>query len=230
MDHVGIVALILGTPVTAVMAHTHGGMPLDLKVRTALADQLAGRRTPDRARPTGGWRSQVTCAVMVAAAFLPPTLRVLGFTAGIVTMLGMHASVVLDWNLGVQLALYLVGAFAFLRCVRPPPPLLPRLLRRALRYAAVSTGTAGTSGGRGWQTTTCCTTLSRWLPQCTSSTSEARCTACSIEQESQRPASVSARMPCDALTGLACVGGWVWDLSVATATLSSGSQLGGAIF
>ena len=32
MDHVGIVALVLGTPVTAVMAHTRGGMPLDLQV------------------------------------------------------------------------------------------------------------------------------------------------------------------------------------------------------
>ena len=32
MDHLGIVALVLGTPITAVMAHTQGSIPLDLRV------------------------------------------------------------------------------------------------------------------------------------------------------------------------------------------------------
>ena len=36
MDHLGIVALVLGTPITAVMSHTQGGIPLDLQVSDCL--------------------------------------------------------------------------------------------------------------------------------------------------------------------------------------------------
>ena len=58
---------------------------------------------------------QVVCCALLAVAFLPPTLRVLGFVAGITTMLGVHWATVLNWNLACQLALYLLGAVAFLR-------------------------------------------------------------------------------------------------------------------
>ena len=57
---------------------------------------------------------------MIAAAFLPPTLRVLGFFSGIVCMVVMHWRMVLNLNLGIQLALYLTGAVAFLRCEFSP--------------------------------------------------------------------------------------------------------------
>ena len=98
---------------------------------------------------------------MLAAAFLPPTLRVLGFVAGIAGMLVMHAAVVLNWNLAVQLMLYTAGAIAFLRCVSVQCLLLwlnelQRLTRLALRA-----GTRATNGGQALQTTTCCTT---WSP------------------------------------------------------------------
>ena len=58
---------------------------------------------------------QVACVVMLLAAFLPPAPRVLGFAAGIITMVSMHGAMVLNLNLAVQLGLYLVGAIAFLR-------------------------------------------------------------------------------------------------------------------
>ena len=40
MDHLGIVALVLGTPITAVMSHTQGGIPLDLQVSSCLLHGL----------------------------------------------------------------------------------------------------------------------------------------------------------------------------------------------
>ncbi|KAK9809407.1 hypothetical protein WJX73_003131 [Symbiochloris irregularis] len=87
-DHLGIVALVLGTPITALMAHTRGGIPLDLKI---------------------------SAGVMLAAAFLPPTLRVLGFTVGIVVMVVLHFHIVVNANLATQLGMYGLGACVFLR-------------------------------------------------------------------------------------------------------------------
>ena len=58
---------------------------------------------------------QLCCVLMLLAAFLPPTPRVLGFATGIITMVVMHGRMVLNVNLSVQLLLYLVGAIAFLR-------------------------------------------------------------------------------------------------------------------
>ena len=52
---------------------------------------------------------------MLAAAFLPPTPRVLGFTAGVLCMVFMHFRVVMNVNLAVQLAMYGIGAYVFLR-------------------------------------------------------------------------------------------------------------------
>ena len=87
-DHLGIVALILGTPITALMSHTRGGIPLDLQI-------------------SGG--------VMLGAAFLPPMLRVLGFTVGVLAMVMLHFRTVMNLNLAVQLLLYGLGACSFLR-------------------------------------------------------------------------------------------------------------------
>ena len=64
MDHLGIVALVLGTPITAVLAHTRGGIPLDLQVGLATlrdgashhaschcrAEEPAGKRAGPRTR------------------------------------------------------------------------------------------------------------------------------------------------------------------------------------
>ncbi len=90
LDHIGIVVLILGTPVTALMAHEHGGIPPDMKA----------------------------CFVgMLGAAFLPPAPRVAGFTAGIAAMVALHFRRIMNANLAMQLALYAAGGAAFLRCV-----------------------------------------------------------------------------------------------------------------
>jgi hypothetical protein len=52
---------------------------------------------------------------MLAAAFLPPLPRVLGFATGVITIVGMYGAEIFNANLACQLALYGVGAFAFLR-------------------------------------------------------------------------------------------------------------------
>ena len=81
-------ALVVGTPVTALMAHEHGEVPLDVKVCFAL---------------------------MLAAAFFPPSPRVAGFSVGTVVMIGMHWRTIFDANLAAQLCLYGLGALCFLR-------------------------------------------------------------------------------------------------------------------
>ena len=88
LDHIGIVVLILGTPVTALMAQEHGGIPHDIKY---------------------------CFAGMLAAAFLPPAPRVAGFATGVVAMVAMHFRTVMNANLAVQLVLYAGGGVAFLR-------------------------------------------------------------------------------------------------------------------
>lgn len=80
--------LILGTPVTALMAQEHGGIPHDIKY---------------------------CFAGMLAAAFLPPAPRVAGFATGVVAMVAMHFRTVMNANLAVQLVLYAAGGVAFLR-------------------------------------------------------------------------------------------------------------------
>lgn len=53
---------------------------------------------------------------MLAAALLAPAARVAGFTAGTAAAVALHWREVLNWNLGVQLALYGAAAVFFLRC------------------------------------------------------------------------------------------------------------------
>lgn len=59
---------------------------------------------------------QVIFAAMLAAAFLEPAPRVAAFTAGTIAAVALHWREVLNWNLGVQLALYTTAAIFFLRC------------------------------------------------------------------------------------------------------------------
>ncbi|KAK9807694.1 hypothetical protein WJX72_006304 [[Myrmecia] bisecta] len=87
-DHLGIVALIIGTPVTALMAKEHGDVPVDLVVVTL---------------------------VMLAAAFLPPLLRVLGFGVGIAAIVLLHGRTIVNLNLAGQLLLYFLGGVGFVR-------------------------------------------------------------------------------------------------------------------
>ena len=77
---------------------------------------------------------QVAGGVMLAAAFLPPTPRVLGFTTGVVCMVGVHFRTVMNINLAVQLAMYGIGAYVFLRCAPLSPHLaLPIVLAARFR-------------------------------------------------------------------------------------------------
>ena len=86
LDHVGIVALIIGTPGTALMAKNRGEIPWDIFV----------------------W-----AAAMVVSAFLGKRLRILGFVGGSCIWASRHTKLVTPL-LGVQICLYLCGAAAFL--------------------------------------------------------------------------------------------------------------------
>lgn len=88
LDHLGIVVLIIGTPMTALMSKEHGGVPVDMIVSTL---------------------------AMIVAACLPPLLRVLGFTAGIASMVLLHFNKIMNLNLASQLVLYGLGGISFLR-------------------------------------------------------------------------------------------------------------------
>ena len=88
LDHLGIVALVAGTPLTALMAHEHGNVPLDVKV---------------------------VFGAMLAAALLPPAWRVAGFSAGTLAAIWLHWREVMNANLAVQIALYGLSGALFLR-------------------------------------------------------------------------------------------------------------------
>ncbi|KAK9841619.1 hypothetical protein WJX74_008816 [Apatococcus lobatus] len=87
VDHVGIVALVTGTPITALLAVKNGQIPEGFMV-------------------VGG--------IMFAAAFLPRALRVIGFASGIAVSVFLHPEM-LTWLLAVEMSLYVLGAIAFLR-------------------------------------------------------------------------------------------------------------------
>lgn len=90
LDHLGIVVLILGTPITMLMAQQQGTIPVDMVL---------------------------SACMLFGAAFLPPLPRVLGFASGIAVMLWLHASQLMNMNLLAQLLCYGAGAYAFLRYV-----------------------------------------------------------------------------------------------------------------
>jgi len=88
LDHVGIVATILGTPFTAVMAKDPEGD------RTLLAYMALG---------------------LLAAAFMRPLLRVLTFVALGGFMFAFYFQVLVNWNLGLQVIMYLAGGYSFIQ-------------------------------------------------------------------------------------------------------------------
>lgn len=88
LDHLGIVALVAGTPLTALMAHEHGNVPLDVKV---------------------------VFGAMLAAALLPPALRVAGFSLGTIAAIWLHWREVMNTNLAIQIFLYGLSGALFLR-------------------------------------------------------------------------------------------------------------------
>lgn len=89
LDHVAIVVLIIGTPVTQSMAAAHGAIPKDVILVTAL---------------------------MGVAAACRPVLRVLGFVIGCIIWSTQHLEL-LTPSMLVQSSLYIFGAASFLRRV-----------------------------------------------------------------------------------------------------------------
>ena len=103
--------------------------PLDVSARcwpvSCLCDSQGAPQYPCRcccvpllqAKEHGSIPTDVlVCALgLVAAAFLPPTLRVLGFTTGIAAITFLHFQRIVDYNIGAQLVLYASGGISFLR-------------------------------------------------------------------------------------------------------------------
>lgn len=87
LDHLGIVALIMGTPVTALMAMDPGG-DRTIMVLASLA--------------------------LLVAAFLRPTLRTLSFVAVGAVMVATHLFL-FNWIFSIEIVLYMAGAVFFLR-------------------------------------------------------------------------------------------------------------------
>ncbi|KAJ9514517.1 hypothetical protein QJQ45_016254 [Haematococcus lacustris] len=87
MDHLGIVALILGTPLTAAVAQDP---EVDLRVMLC------------------------TGVGLLAAAFLRPLMRTLAFV-GLGAVLFFTYYQIVNINLGIQVAMYLCGAYSFVR-------------------------------------------------------------------------------------------------------------------
>lgn len=88
LDHIGITATIIGTPISSLMAQEHGHLPFELKLISL-------------------W--------LVGAAFLKPTPRVVGFVVGATAMVVLYGSMLLSYVFAIELALYLGGALFFLR-------------------------------------------------------------------------------------------------------------------
>lgn len=87
LDHVAIVALIIGTPLTHIMARAQGHVPKDLLI---------------------------SLACMMLCAALPPAIRVAGFVLGPVIWSFWHREL-LTLPIISQAVLYLLGAASFLR-------------------------------------------------------------------------------------------------------------------
>ncbi|KAJ9514681.1 hypothetical protein QJQ45_028442 [Haematococcus lacustris] len=87
MDHLGIVALILGTPLTAAVAQDP---EVDLRVMLC------------------------TGVGLLAAAFLRPLMRTLAFV-GLGAVLFFTYYQIVNINLGIQVVMYLCGAYSFVR-------------------------------------------------------------------------------------------------------------------
>jgi predicted membrane channel-forming protein YqfA (hemolysin III family) len=88
MDHIGITATIIGTPVTALMAKEHGHLPTQL---------------------------QIISGLLLIAAFLRPVPRVLGFISGGAAMVYFYGGMLVDSIFVIELVLYVSGGIFFLR-------------------------------------------------------------------------------------------------------------------
>jgi len=88
LDHIGITATIIGTPITALMAKEHGHLP-----------------TPWL------WVS----AWLLFSAFLAPVPRVVGFMSGGAVLVYYFGAMVLDEIFLLELLLYVAGGLFFLR-------------------------------------------------------------------------------------------------------------------
>jgi predicted membrane channel-forming protein YqfA (hemolysin III family) len=88
LDHIGITATIIGTPVTALIAKEHGDLPPPLL-----------------------WLS----VWLLLSAFLKPVPRVIGFMSGGALMVYLFGLLVLDEIFLVELFLYFSGGLFFLR-------------------------------------------------------------------------------------------------------------------
>lgn len=88
LDHLGIVATIVGTPLTALMAQEHDHVPAPMLWITGL---------------------------LLGAAFMRPLPRVLGFVAGGAAAVALYARQLACATLAAEIALYLAGAAFFLR-------------------------------------------------------------------------------------------------------------------
>ncbi|KAL4452780.1 hypothetical protein ABPG75_008442 [Micractinium tetrahymenae] len=87
-DHIGIVATIVGTPITALMALEHGHVPTPM-----------------------AW----VALMLLVAAFQPPAPRVAGFVGGGAIAVLLYWRQLASFLMAAQLLLYLAGAGAFLR-------------------------------------------------------------------------------------------------------------------
>ena len=88
LDHIGITATIIGTPVTALLAKEHGHIPTPLLVVSI-------------------W--------LLFCAFLRPAPRVFGFLSGGAVMVYLYGMMLMDSIFLVELVLYVSGAIFFLR-------------------------------------------------------------------------------------------------------------------
>eukprot|EP00887_Chlorella_sp_A99_P003363 scaffold26.g3363.t1 len=108
LDHLGIVATIVGTPLTALMASPLGRAPgqgTAGRNEGGSAERAlhASRTHPPRAR------------LLLGAAFMRPLPRVLGFVAGGAAAVALYARQLACATLAAEIALYLAGAAFFLR-------------------------------------------------------------------------------------------------------------------
>ncbi|KDD76883.1 hypothetical protein H632_c78p1 [Helicosporidium sp. ATCC 50920] len=88
LDHVGILATIVGTPLTTCLAGTHNHVPFSL---------------------------QIQFVALLGCAFLKPLPRVTGFTLCTLALIFLHVDLFFNAYLATEVALYGMGALFFLR-------------------------------------------------------------------------------------------------------------------
>lgn len=117
LDHIGIIALILGTPITALLVSCASPCATVQSIESAVLLEVGICTVVLQAKEHGDIPTDLKYASvgMLIAAFLPPTPRVLGFASGIGVIVAFHYHKIMNINLIAQLALYLIGGISFLR-------------------------------------------------------------------------------------------------------------------